>query len=377
MNAAELELGGEVRCEDVLSKSDDCSDIVRLRELAPKVDYDRPAPVTLDRQYLAPELNPLVDEIFAQTTAPGASISLFELNNALVFGQGAVVTGGGRLVRDTALEFLNHGNAPDGAHFRNGGVVVNASPRARLGGVSLLVKRPWYRNYGHWLIDLMPIIPLVSQCGLQIDRILYGDVPPGALKDAMVQVAKTHFSSAEIMFCADDHVLHCETLLYVQPLHVPPLFKHPIGPQTARAAALRSVPSDNPKRRRLYVSRNGASMRRLTNDEAVLKLLRRYEFEVFHPEVHSFEDQVEHFRTAELVVGVKGAGLTSAMFCDPGAQVLVLSPSRFIDPFFWDLLSPLGIRYSEIFCRDSADGGPADHDFAAELEKIEAFLEAL
>jgi len=57
---------------------------------------------------------------------------------------------------------------------------------------------------------------------------------------------------------------------------------------------------------------------------------------------------------------------------------LLLSPPNFVDPFFWDLLSPRGIHYSEIFCKSVGKvEGASDANFEVDLRLLRDFLDIL
>ena len=148
---------------------------------------------------------PTIQSYWANVIPREVPIHLFKFQNAVVFGQGSVIVGNNHLVLDSAAEFINHNLAPDGM-IRDGGQ-LNLLPTDRrrlLPGTSILVKRPWYRNFGHWLaVDLMPILPLLSDAAVDIDRIIFGGVPDGTLKTIMKHTAHTFYPEAEVVF-ADD-----------------------------------------------------------------------------------------------------------------------------------------------------------------------------
>ncbi|MDC7692830.1 glycosyltransferase 61 family protein [Asticcacaulis sp. DXS10W] len=78
------------------------------------------------------------------------------------------------------------------------------------------------------------------------------------------------------------------------------------------------------KKRRLFVSRNSFASRCLTNEQEIVSYLSLQGFEVFHPEKHSFVEQIEAFKSASVVVGVCSSALSNALFCEPGTPVIGL-----------------------------------------------------
>src|SRR4051794_38030937 len=85
--------------------------------------------------------------------------------------------------------------------------------------------------------------------------------------------------------------------------------------------------------RRVYITRENASRRRLTNHKDVGQLLRRYGFEPLHVDPGRPKEQIAAVRSAECLVAVHGAELTNLMFMPPRGHVIELRHSR-NDVFF-------------------------------------------
>ena len=73
---------------------------------------------------------------------------------------------------------------------------------------------------------------------------------------------------------------------------------------------------------RLYLSRVGASYRKVANESQVIDLLLSKGFSVVYPERLSFEQQVRLFAGAEIVVGLTGAAFNNMMFMHSGCPVV-------------------------------------------------------
>ncbi|HEX8077525.1 MAG TPA: glycosyltransferase family 61 protein, partial [Chthoniobacterales bacterium] len=307
------------------------------------------------------------------------AIHLFRVRESTVYGQGSVVLAGGHLVADSAAEFINHDLAPDGSSKIGAELWIDQpSGVMSLDGKSLLVKRPWYRNYGHWLVDLLPILPLVARCGVDVQHVVFGDLGEGQFRAFMAKAAAAYFPQADIRFIRDDEHLMAESLLYVQPVHVPPMFKHPGAIQAGVEAAFdiyKVNRTRNRPHRRLYVSRKHA-IRTVVNEEEVEAYLGSAGFETVLPERHDIASQIQMFNDAEIVLGVKGAGMTNIVYSQPSAKAVIFSPGTFIDPFFWDLLSPRGIEYHEVFSpvTDGATAGESAASISVDLTLLRGIL---
>lgn len=85
--------------------------------------------------------------------------------------------------------------------------------------------------------------------------------------------------------------------------------------------------ADPALRRRLYISRLDAKLRRVVNEERLLPLLAAHGFERVILRGKPIAEQVRLFMEAEAVVAPHGAGLMHIAWCRPGAKVIEFFPS--------------------------------------------------
>jgi hypothetical protein len=101
-------------------------------------------------------------------------------------------------------------------------------------------------------------------------------------------------------------------------------------------------------RRRLFVSRADADVRRLLNEEEVTRQLARLGFEVYVPGHHTLGEQIDAFSDAEVIVGMHGAGLTNMLYSN-NAKVLEIRPSNYPGLNHFRLLAAaLGHEYANL-----------------------------
>lgn len=126
--------------------------------------------------------------------------------------------------------------------------------------------------------------------------------------------------------------------------------------------------------RRLYLSREGAGIRRVTNEPAVVAMLERYGFESVETGSIPFARQAELFQAADVIVAPCGAALANLMFCRPGTRVLEFFPGDYADDCFLRMSRALGFEYRYVF------GGPRDfpkRNYTMDPGKLEDALKAL
>lgn len=78
----------------------------------------------------------------------------------------------------------------------------------------------------------------------------------------------------------------------------------------------------------IYISRDDALIRRLSNEQDVIALLQPFGFRTVLLSSLSFEAQVQLFRRAKTIIAPHGAGLTNLLFCKSEVKVIELIPSN-------------------------------------------------
>jgi len=89
----------------------------------------------------------------------------------------------------------------------------------------------------------------------------------------------------------------------------------------------------------IYISREDASIRRLSNEVDVIALIQPMGFRTVLLSTLSFEAQVQLFRSAKMIIAPHGAGLTNLLFCMSTVKVLELIPSnKYFSPNLFETL---------------------------------------
>jgi capsular polysaccharide biosynthesis protein len=76
--------------------------------------------------------------------------------------------------------------------------------------------------------------------------------------------------------------------------------------------------------KKIYISRQNAEKRKITNEEAVIALLKQYHFEIHFFENYSFTEQINLMKDTKCLIGLHGAGLTNMLFMSEKTKVLEL-----------------------------------------------------
>lgn len=85
--------------------------------------------------------------------------------------------------------------------------------------------------------------------------------------------------------------------------------------------------------KRIFISRKGHA-RRQYNESDLLDVVKKYNFEVIHPEQLSFSQQITLYNNADIIVGATGASFANIMFMKEGAIAVCLMGEDIMFPGF-------------------------------------------
>lgn len=191
-------------------------------------------------------------------------------------------------------------------------------------------------NYYHYLFGVVPKMHLLQQRQIVPSK-YYVDYGERYQEECLTALG----IPLEKRISAREHpIISAEKLFILSPLNtlvMAPWIVHFLR-QTFIKKALKS-------HRRLYISRSLAHFRRLVNEEELYPFLAEQGFEIIHTETKTFQEQVELFQSATLIVAPHGAGLANLTFCQPGTKVVEILPPRYLRTFYWSLSHVANLRY--------------------------------
>lgn len=195
-------------------------------------------------------------------------------------------------------------------------------------------------NYFHWLVETLPRLGILEEAGIEGYRLI---VPAELAPWQIESLARLGFGEERWVKFGEEH-------WQVDSLLIPSLlgFTGMCRPWAANWLRQRlAVPERKKGARWLYLSRSGASLRKVSNEEEVVTTLDSLGFESVAPEGMTLEQQIKLFSQAAFIVGLHGAGLTNALFAPRGTRILeFMSPiPGYVNTCYYSLSSALGQRY--------------------------------
>lgn len=200
----------------------------------------------------------------------------------------------------------------------------------------------WHHNFYHWMIDILPRLTLLSQPlseGLPI-------IVPDRLKGFARTTLDTALATLDVK---NDVVTLSDGAHRFDSLIMPTNLARTLDPSPPQRAFLRSVFSptgtEGQKKRRIYISRKDAQVRRIANEAEILEILLARDFEVVTMSGLSVTQQAEVFASADIVMSHHGAAMTNLAFCDPGAVAIEIFQDGHFAPCFAKLAQLGNLRY--------------------------------
>jgi len=241
--------------------------------------------------------------------------------------------------------------------------------------IYLAIHHPWF-NYYHWICESIFRLWRVRR---QLDKLIL--LLPEYYKNAdFIMGSLEPFQIKNIFYIPNGKSLMVKNLCLPQIKPICDSYNAVHLKQVSSfyrnyVLAEKKVPFE--KIDRLYVSRELASRRKVTNEDEILKTVKKYGFTVFHPENHNFLEQVAIFAHVKYLVGTHGSGLTNMLFMRENTSILELHKNKTNEldhpsPLFWYMAEALEINYYHQLCETDGKEDYFEGDYiidAGELEK--------
>lgn len=124
--------------------------------------------------------------------------------------------------------------------------------------------------------------------------------------------------------------------------------------------------------RKLYVSRQSASTRRILNHDKVLGVLDAHGVETFSPEGKSVPEQIAAFAQADTIVAPHGAGLVNMMYADKPKLIELIPMDLWDYGYFLTLSGAVSADYTGLISKPENE----QRDFTVDIDQLRAALEA-
>jgi hypothetical protein len=287
-----------------------------------KVVFNRPRYAETSKA-LPKQIDFYVDKTF--TVSAG---EVYHFDNAFLIGENAVgVTHDGQIILDTVMDLPN--------------VLPKCSPRLlmkydrlktdvhfdRVLSLVHIFCNNHYVNYFHWLTDSLLLLE-----GAEAYERKYGVPIKILVNEKLKPFQKQYFEllgikEDQLVYWKDYKKANVKELIVVKSRRTGTNMDEIVSPQGVRWLRERVVQHLPSKliqfNKRVFLSRQNTNCRRIVNFEELKPLLEKYDFQIVDAEDLNIAEQVQLFKSVEVLFTVHGAGLTNIIFSEK-LQILEL-----------------------------------------------------
>jgi hypothetical protein len=242
-------------------------------------------------------------------------------------------------------------------------------PSLRLKGswtsvVSRWVPTSGHPNYTHWLLDALPRLAMLPELPRDTQILVPSSLFPSereslallGLLDRCRFTSEIHLEVERYFFSSPTAMLQCY---------------NPFGINFLRSAFLpkRDPHYSGPKK--FFVARTG-SVRNLKNMDELHDFFTRIGWALVQPAELTFAQQIKLFSEADAICGTVGSGLTNAVFCRVGCQILLLAQDFMLDGWLDCISQVVEADYHCLICPSGYR-----HDIQPDLQRVKDLLRRL
>lgn len=225
-------------------------------------------------------------------------------------------------------------------------------------------------NISHWLIDCLPRVYIITKLIKEPVTLLMWQ-GASAYQKQMLELLLCDHPHIQVKYISKHHKIRIAS--FYLPSFVAATFSAYLPPEVSQWIREKlwngyGIMRDNPKKR-IYVSRSKATLRRILNENQLILLLQKFGFETVWAEDMDYKDQIQLFYDAEAVVSSHGAGLTNILFAE-SCKVLEFHPANIMKAHYMLLSKGLGFDYTPII----GSGGDDNEAYTVPLEEVENWL---
>jgi len=297
---------------------------------------------------------------------PQHAVRFSLLEDVYVVAEGLVVDAAGQVLKGSVTQHspgeIAHAHAAVKAAMRD-----RSTPWQT--GTYVLCTKRGAKNFGHWLIEMLPKAYLAQQhLGSMTPRYIVPAADGGMRQVVGDSLAMLAIDPAAVLPVGPEPIW-IERLILVEGLTHHGVYMSPLVMECIDSLVARVEGTGG---ERLFVTRTGAS-RRFVNEAEILRYAEVSGFALVEPGRLSLAAQIAAFKNAKEIVGVSGAEMTNIAFAPRGARVMNIAPAGMPDTFFWFIAGLRGHTYAELRC---AQTGPCrgvagwDTDLVLEREDM-------
>ena len=218
----------------------------------------------------------------------------------------------------------------------------------------VLGKKRGVDNYGHWMMEMLPMLHLaVSRLADERIGVLVHDVEDAALGGIMQETLRRLGIADHRVRVSGNAPVFVRELIVVEGLTHHGTYMSPLV-RDCHDRLAHGVPGSGYER--VLLLRGAGATRRFHDELHMARIATARGFTVLSPGSLGLDGQISMMRDARVVAGVMGAAMTNLIYARRGTRALLFAPANMPDTFFWFIANLRGLPYREIRCAQSGSG---------------------
>lgn len=333
--------------------------------------YEIPKPEVIGLESMSPATLGSQMQVWG-TTNPPRTANFHRLKDAFVVAEGLVFDSNQILIEESITQH-DEQMIEAAAQSLHRAMQADEVPYTR--GTTLLVGKIGLSNYGHWLVEMLPIAYL-SLPWVQLEGGWHVFIPHvwDWMRDPLLASLDGIGVPPASIITNQGAPRQFEELVFVEGLSRHGSYYSPFAIEALDLIRSGVNASDAD---RIWVSRDG-ELRTMVNEHVLCRRLASLGWYIMHPRQMTLREQVEAAKGAHFMAGVNGAGLTNMGFMQPGGKVVSFVPNNMPDAFYCSLAHHRGLDFTEIRCPlKPAENWHIEWDgeLQVDTESIVAFLQ--
>lgn len=228
-------------------------------------------------------------------------------------------------------------------------------------------------NYFHWLYDVLPRFYMLQCVGSSYHSLVMNPNPYRSFVQETLSMLG--ISESRVIRTYDHFNIQADQLI------VPSFMMNSHYPAWTTSVLRRML---LPKRdlsvitpERIYISRKKASVRKIINENEVIRCLEARGFVSLCLEDWTVAQQIQMFASAKAIVGQHGAGMSNLAFCTPGARVIEIFHVHHIVPTYWMISNHNDLHYYLLYGQtpeSTTVNFPGIEDYIVDTDRLEQTL---
>jgi hypothetical protein len=218
---------------------------------------------------------------------------------------------------------------------------------------AILLSLPWYHNFFHWMIEILP-------------RLLLYDLAKDLHHLKLIAPMSSPKFIRESLNLAgyEDKVSFVENGVYrFEKLHILSRLAKTsdISPLAIEWLNRKIMPSNlDTSKKRIYVSRSDAKIRYVTNESEIQNILSDFGFEIITMSQYTLAEQIKIFAQAEVVIGSHGAAFAHTAFMAPKTTFIEFFELGHFNHCFYRMACLKRLKYGFLIGRKNGFGFSVD-----------------